>query len=308
MRPAAWITAKLEFRTHRDDSQRIASSELVPVEPADRNTGTRPDAIRQNDMTNTLFPPEIEQPTLGPCATPQAPRPKLGVVTPLANEESNIREFLRRVLIHLQNHDRVYCVLDNACNDRTRNIVEEISKRDQRVVLVWAPENRSIVDAYFRGYRTAFDDGCEWILEMDAGFSHLPEELSQFINGMIHGYDYVGGSRFMAGGRHRSPWTRVLVSWGGCVLSNLLLQTRMTDMTSGFECFNRKAMSLLLQQGVASKANFFQTEIRFAMHQFHWLEVPITYQNHNYRLGRSSLREAICILWQLYRNQRLYSS
>ena len=84
-------------------------------------------------------------------------------------------------------------------------------------------------------------------------------------------------------------------------MTNWLLQTRMTDMTSGFECFNRKAMEMLLARGVRSKANFFQTEIRYLMHQLRWLEVPISYENKYYRIGRSSLGESFRILWDLYR-------
>jgi dolichol-phosphate mannosyltransferase len=227
------------------------------------------------------------------------PRPKLGVTIPAANEETTIGDLLHRVLLYLQPNDRIYCVIDEACHDRTRTIVERISSGEPRVMLIWAPENRCIVDAYFRGYRAAYDDGCEWILEMDAGFSHLPEQIPQFLNAMAKGYDFVGGSRFMRGGSHASPWTRVLVSWGGRVLANWLLKTQMSDMTSGFECFNRKAMQLVLQRGVVSKANFFQTEIRFIMHQLSWSEVPINYHNERYRLGRKCLTEAFQILWRL---------
>jgi len=241
-------------------------------------------------------------------AASPTPRPKLGIITPLSNEEATIEHFLDRALVHLQTHDRIFCVLDNACKDRTRSIIAERSSRESRVVLVWAPENRAVVDAYFRGYRAAFEHGCEWILEMDGGLSHLPEEIPLFIGGMERGYDYVGGSRFMKGGSHRSPWTRVLISWGGTVLAKWLLNSRMTDMTSGFECFNRAAMGLVLQRGVASKANFFQTEIRLMMHQFRWLEVPITYQNEKYLVGRSSLRESFRILWRLRRTQKLRPS
>lgn len=235
---------------------------------------------------------------------PPARRPKVGIATPLANEELTINDFLDRVLVHLAPCDRVYCVLDNVSKDRTKAIVSERATRDQRVVLTWTAQNRCVVDAYFAGYRAAFGDGCEWILEMDGGFSHLPEEIPQFIAGMERGYDYVGGSRFMPGGRHDSPWTRLFISKGGTVLANWALKTRMRDMTSGFECFNRKAMERLLEQGVTSKANFFQTEIRYMMHQFKWLEVPITYRNNNYRVGRSSLREAFRILWDLRREQQ----
>jgi len=114
-------------------------------------------------------------------------RPKLGVAVPLADEEATILDFLRRILVHLQSQDRVYCVLDSMSKDQTRSIVSGLAATDPRVVLIWAPENRYVVDAYFRGYRAAFADGCEGILEMDGGFSHLPEQIPQFIAGMEQG-------------------------------------------------------------------------------------------------------------------------
>lgn len=234
-----------------------------------------------------------------PTENPTSSRPKFGVLTPLANEEATIDDFLDRVLVHLLAPDRVFCVLDNMCKDRTRDIVARRSKNEARVVLVWAPQNRCVMDAYFAGYRAAFADGCEWILEMDGGLSHLPEQIPQFLAAMSEGYDYVGGSRYLPGGFHHSPLNRVLVSRGGTWLARWLLRARMTDMTSGFECFNRQAMALVLEKGVRSRANFFQTEIRHMMHNLRWKEVPITYRNDNYHLGRSSIREALRILWSL---------
>ncbi len=116
---------------------------------------------------------------------------------------------------------------------------------------------------------------------------------------MAKGNDFVGGSRYLPGGCHKSPFTRVVVSRGGTILTQLLCKARMSDMTSGFECFSRKAMSMVLEKGVQSRANFFQTEIRLMMHQLRWAEVPIKYCNDNYTLGRSSIREAFRILWSL---------
>ncbi|HZM03565.1 MAG TPA: glycosyltransferase family 2 protein [Candidatus Saccharimonadales bacterium] len=231
-------------------------------------------------------------------------RPKLGISVPLANEEKTIDDFLRRVLVHLLPHDRVFCVVDNICQDRTKEKISEWAKQDPRVVLVWSPQNRCVVDAYFAGYRAAYDDGCEWILEMDGGMSHLPEEVPLFITAMSAGHEYVGGSRYMRGGRHQSPLTRVFVSRGGTILARLVLKAKMTDMTSGFECFHRKAMQRVLEKGVSSRANFFQTEIRFMMHQFRWVEVPITYRNANYSIGRNSIRESFRILWGMYRAEQ----
>jgi dolichol-phosphate mannosyltransferase len=227
------------------------------------------------------------------------PRLKLGVTVPLANEEGTIRRLLDEVLAHLQSQDRLYCVLDNVCRDRTKAIITERAGADPRVVLIWSPGNRCVVDAYFAGYRAAYDDGCQWILEMDGGFSHSPGQIPQFIEAMQTGNDFAGGSRYLPGGKHESPLNRVVVSWGGTVLARIFLGSKMSDMTSGFECFNRNAMEMVLRQGVVSKANFFQTEIRHMMHDLRWTEIPITYHNDNYRIGRSSIREAFRILWQM---------
>ena len=225
---------------------------------------------------------------------------KLGVVVPLANEEDNIESLLGRILVHLGPSDKIFCVLDKMSRDRTRAIIEHYAlTRDARCLVVWAPENRCVVDAYFRGYRAAYDSGYQWILEMDGGFSHLPEEISRFLNAMKSGYDYAGGSRFMLGGSHASPISRRVISFGGTVLAKIFLASPMTDMTSGFECFSREAMKEVLDNGVMSRANFFQTEIRHRMSRRRWIELPITYSNDKPTIGRSSIRESFRILFSL---------
>jgi len=224
---------------------------------------------------------------------------KLGIVTPLANEENTIDEFLDRVLPHLMGQDKIFCVLDNACKDKTKEKVEKTSQKDKRVILVWAPENRCAVDAYFRGYREALKDNCDYILEMDGGLSHLPEEIPKFIDAMEKGIDFAAGSRFVKGGKYVTAGKRYLLSWGGTLLSNLLLGTKMKDMTSGFECFSNKAMKYILDKGVKSKAHFFQTEIRFYLRDWKWQEIPITYSNPSESVEGSTIKEALKNLWNL---------
>lgn len=221
---------------------------------------------------------------------------------PLGNERDSISALLEEVTRHLGTFDRIYCVLDNISQDGTRSLVEARKREDPRIVLIWAPENRCVVDAYFAGYRAAYAAGCRWILEMDAGFSHRPEKIPEFVAAMEAGHQFAGGSRFLPGGAHRSPWNRRLLSYGGSVLARLLLRSRMTDMTSGFECFDRAAMAHVLERGVRSRANFFQTEIRHMMHRFRWIEIPIVYTNDQFRVGRSAIRESFRILFQLARD------
>ena len=231
-------------------------------------------------------------------------RPKLGVVVPLANEEATVEEFLDRVVSQIDADDRVFCVLDGVSRDRTRELVQVRAARDARVREVWAPENRSVVDAYFRGYREALADHCGWILEMDGGLSHRPEEIPRFLEAMSTGVDFVGGCRFMPGaGLQTTPW-RYVLSRGGTVLANLLLGTRMRDMTSGFECFTRPALEAVLEHGVRSRAHFFQTEIRALMHDWRWVEVPITYRNPSSKVGGSNVLEALRNLRALRRERR----
>ncbi|MFB3903083.1 MAG: glycosyltransferase family 2 protein [Acidobacteriota bacterium] len=226
---------------------------------------------------------------------------RLGIVTPLANEEATIDEFLDRVLRQLGPRDLVFCVLDNASRDTTRERVANRNALDSRVRLVWAPENRSVVDAYFRGYREAFAAGCRWILEMDGGLSHAPELIPKFIEAMESGVDFAAGSRFSRGGSYSGRWSRYLLSKGGTVITNLLLGTRMHDMTSGFECFSRHAMKHVLRRGVESRGHFFQTEIRYSLRNWRWKEVPISYACPSKSVGQSQVMESLRILWKLYR-------
>lgn len=231
-------------------------------------------------------------------------RPKIGVVMPLANEAETIHALLQAVVGHLAPHDRLFCVLDRVSVDGTRRCIEAAAAVDSRIVLVWAPENRCVVDAYVRGYREALDAGCEWILEMDGGGSHDPSEIPRFFEAMAAGFDFAAGSRFVAGGRHVGSLKRKLISRGGTLLSNRLLGTRMRDMCSGFECFQRAALEHVLASGIRSRRHFFQTEIRFLLRDWNWIEVPITYRNPSQSVGRASLSEAFRNLGWLYSEKR----
>jgi dolichol-phosphate mannosyltransferase len=233
------------------------------------------------------------------------PRPqRLAVITPLANERDTIDEFVRRVTAQLLPQDRLITVFDNVCTDGSVDRAREIAQSEPRLQVVFAPENRCVVDAYFRGYREALAGEFDWVLEMDGGLSHLPEEIPPFIDAMSQGYDYAGGSRFMTGGGFDGPWSRFLISRGGTWLTNRLLGTRMHDMTSGFECFTRRTLQLVVDEGVQSRAHFFQTEIRTRMHDLRWVEIPIHYNSPSSSVGKASLSEAFRVLWSLRKRRR----
>jgi dolichol-phosphate mannosyltransferase len=105
------------------------------------------------------------------------------VVIPMANEEADFAAF---VAVLQQTLDKigagtVYFVVDTVSKDNTLQLCRNLSACDKRFVTVWAPENKNVVDAYLRGYRDAFADGFEYIIEMDAGLSHDPRALPMFL-------------------------------------------------------------------------------------------------------------------------------
>lgn len=228
---------------------------------------------------------------------------RLGVITPMANEYDNARPFVQAVLNScspLVSSATIYVVLDNVSKDGTREILETYAQSESRLKVVWAPENRCVVDAYVRGYREALKDGCDWILEIDAGFSHDPAQIPRFLACIPEGWDCVFGTRFSKGGRNESEsLKRKLVSWGGTRLSNLMLGTRLTDMTSGFELFHRDALQRVLDRGIVSRAHFFQTEIKAYCHGLRITEVPIVYKMPSPNLRGAAVSEAFTQLKRL---------
>lgn len=228
----------------------------------------------------------------------------------MANEATTVEEFVPAVLAQCQGVERLsfFIVLDNVCKDRTREILEGLARSDDRLKVVWAPENRSVVDAYLRGYREALAAECDWILEIDGGFSHRPQDIPLFLHKISEGYDCVFGTRFALGGRiEDSSLKRKYISWGGTLLTKLLLGARLSDMTSGFEIFKREVLAAALPQ-IHSRGPFFQTEIKVFCHRFRFTEVPIVYRAASHHISNASLKDAFRNLWRLFRERRQTSS
>jgi dolichol-phosphate mannosyltransferase len=231
---------------------------------------------------------------------------KLGIVSPMANEEKSATAFVKAVLEQCAPRGfkavTHFVVLDRVSRDQTREVLEAAGEEIPQLEVVWAPENRSVVDAYVRGYREALKAGCDWILEIDAGFSHQPSDIPQFFDKMMEGYDCVFGSRFCEGGTiEDSSRKREMISRGGTVLANALLGTKLKDMTSGFEMFTRQALEQVLERGIVSRGPFFQTEIKVYCRNLRIAEVPIQYRAASHNVGKQALKDSFNNLWRLFR-------
>ena len=171
------------------------------------------------------------------------------LVIPMANEEPDFNTFINALKDVLGNLPMgiVYLVVDSVSKDRTLEICQALSKNDPRFRTIFAPENKNVVDAYLRGYKEAMLSDAAYIIEMDAGLSHDPAELPVFLKYLSTGYDCVFGSRFIAGGSMGdSPANRRSLSKTGTILSNVLLGTKLHDMTSGYQGFSREVVKKFL--------------------------------------------------------------
>lgn len=231
----------------------------------------------------------------------------LGIVCPMANEHTTAVEFINAVLSQCTGFKSVkfFAVFDHACKDGTFDLLKQMPDKPAQLQLVWSPENKCVVDAYIRGYREALVAGCDWILEIDASFSHQPAQIPQFFEKMTAGLDCVFGSRFCKGGKFTdAPISRRFISRSGSILTNILLGTKLKDMTSGFELFTKQALQKVLDRGIRSRGHFFQTEIKAYCRNLKTAEVPIHYRSPSQGINTAVIADAFGNLFRLFK-QRL---
>lgn len=226
------------------------------------------------------------------------------IVMPVANEEATMGQILDEILNLPYDNLYVYPVIDSYSIDRTEEIIREKEKQSGRVKCIFYKESKGVITCYLEGFRQALKDGAERIIEMDGGGSHLPSEIPRFIEKLDEGYDCVWGSRFISGGGiSNQPLYRRILSGGGTLLANIVLGTRLKDMTSGFEGFQRKILENMNLNQFLSKGHMYQTEMRYYCRKFHTVEVPIHYVGSSSSLKSSSVTEALRILFQLHKHE-----
>lgn len=227
------------------------------------------------------------------------------IVMPIANEEATIAKVLDEILSLDYDNLYIYPVMDNYSKDKTQKIVEEFEQKTDKVKLIFYKESYGVISCYLEGFRRALADGAEQIIEMDGGGSHLPAEVPQFIEKLEEGYGCVWGSRFVKGGGiSNHPLYRRILSSGGTLLANMVLGTRLKDMTSGFEGFQRNVLESMDLDKFLSKGHMYQTEMRYYCRNYHTVEVPIHYVGSESSFRMKSVIEALRILFELKKNEK----
>lgn len=217
----------------------------------------------------------------------------------MANESKKFYQFIKLLQFQLNKFKSgaVYFVIDKKSKDETLNLCKELQQIDPRFRTIWSPNNRNVVDAYIAGYKAAVKKNYQFIIEMDAGLSHDPKELYNFLKELNSGYQCVFGSRFINGGSiSESNWKRIFLSKVGTYLSNVLLGTRLHDATSGYQGFHIKIVKKFIKYPFKSEAHFYQTELRFLLRKIKFIEIPINYKSPSPSVSTNSLINSIKVL------------
>lgn len=224
---------------------------------------------------------------------------------PVANEEATMGQVIDKILALPYDNLYLYPVVDSYSKDRTEEIIRSYESTG-RVKCIFYKESKGVISCYLEGYRRALADGADCVLEMDGGGSHQPEEIPQFVEKLEEGYDCVWGSRFTAGGEmSHQPLYRKILSSGGTILANLVLGTKLKDMTSGFEGFKAEVLQGMNLNNFLSTGHMYQTEMRYYCRNLNCIEVPIHYIGGDSSLKFKSVTEALSILFKLKKHEAM---
>jgi dolichol-phosphate mannosyltransferase len=225
------------------------------------------------------------------------------VIIPTYNERENIRRIIDSVL--RQDGRLEVLIVDDGSPDGTGEIVAELQGIDSRIHLLEREKKMGLGTAYIAGFRWALERDYDYILEMDADFSHDPAHLKQFLSA-IETNDLVLGSRYQEGRVTVVNWpiSRLILSYSANLYARAVTGLPVWDATGGFKCFRRSVLETIDLSHVRSNGYAFQIEMSFRAWKrgFRIAEIPIVFVDRTEgtsKMSRSIVREAIWMVWRL---------
>lgn len=222
------------------------------------------------------------------------------IVIPTYNEKENVQTIVPAVFA--QNLGVDILVVDDNSPDGTGSIVREMQKSLPQLNLLSRPGKQGLGKAYIAGFRWGMDQGYEAIVEMDADFSHRPEDLGPLLN-TLKANDFAVGSRYVAGGRTVN-WgiLRKIISRGGGIYSRLILGFPLNDWTGGFNAWKKETLIGIDLASVESNGYSFQIELKYkAMKKgFKGAESPIVFEDRRVGQSKMSLKIVLEAFWRVW--------
>ncbi|MBT6745137.1 MAG: polyprenol monophosphomannose synthase [Flavobacteriales bacterium] len=201
------------------------------------------------------------------------------VIIPTFNEKENIEKMIHKVFSLSKKFHLL--IIDDGSPDGTGEIIKKLQTHyTDTLFLVERSGKLGLGTAYIKGFKWALEKKYAFIYEMDADFSHDPEDLERLYNACIAGADLAIGSRYVSGGKVKNwPMSRILMSYFASVYVNMILWMGIKDTTAGFKCYKRKVLESIDLSKIRFMGYAFQVEMKYTahLHGFKLVEVPITF-------------------------------
>jgi len=228
---------------------------------------------------------------------------KITVVIPTYNEKENIGNLIEAIM-RLNIPDLSILVVDDTSPDETGKAVQEYAQKYPQVSLFTRAKKEGLGRAYLAGFQEAINRGADAIVQMDADFSHDPNDILRFVN-KIQQADLVIGSRYMQGGKV-SDWAtnrRLLSQWAN-IYARLVTGVPISDLTGGFKCWKAELLKKIDLASVRADGYGFQIEMnsRASALKAKITEMPIVFIDR--RVGKSKISkgivwEALWLVWKI---------
>jgi dolichol-phosphate mannosyltransferase len=220
------------------------------------------------------------------------------VLIPTYNEKENIRSIITTVL-NLPSDFHIL-VIDDGSPDGTANIVKEmILSFSDRLFIEERSGKLGLGTAYIHGFKWALKNEYDYIIEMDADFSHNPNDLDRLVQACEQGADVAVGSRYIKGGATENwPLDRLIYSKGGSAYTRIITGLPVKDPTAGFVCYKNAVLAAMNLDNINFIGYAFQIEMKFAAWRlgFKIKEVPILFIDRKIGVSKMSkgiIKEAI---------------
>ncbi|MCW3123215.1 MAG: dolichyl-phosphate beta-D-mannosyltransferase [Flavipsychrobacter sp.] len=226
------------------------------------------------------------------------------VIIPTYNEKENIEKIVRKVF-SLSGGFHVL-IVDDGSPDGTANIIKGLQKEYADKLFIKERKGKlGLGTAYIAGFKWALEKGYGFIFEMDADFSHDPEDLIRLYDACNNGADLAVGSRYTKGGKVVNwPWDRIFISKGGAMYTKMITWMPVNDPTAGFICYTSKVLSRIPLDKVHFIGYAFQIEMKYRAWKlgFKIKEVPITFKDRKEGVSKMSsgiVKEAMYGVWKM---------
>lgn len=229
------------------------------------------------------------------------------VIIPTYNEKENIEKIILKVLslpgdFHIK-------VVDDGSPDGTANIVKQLQvQHPNRIFISERTGKQGLGTAYILGFKWALAQKYDYIFEMDADFSHNPDDLLRLLEACQEKKaDMSVGSRYVSGGKVKNwPFNRILISYGASLYTRMITWMPVKDCTAGFVCYTRKILKKIPLDEVQFVGYAFQIEMKYRAWKlgFKIKEVPITFIDRREgvsKMSKNIVKEAIWGVWKMRR-------